>query len=94
MAQGKEAPIAANVLGTIGTVLWCVQLVPQIWYNWRRKDTSGLPSLMIFSWGLCMFLTFKNVPFLRNSGNDLWLKPAPRLMILLHVQALRHLGYT
>ncbi|KAH9897560.1 PQ loop repeat-domain-containing protein [Xylariomycetidae sp. FL2044] len=45
--------IAANVLGTIGTILWCVQLIPQIWTNWRSKKTDGLPSSMMFLWALC-----------------------------------------
>ncbi|KAI1979997.1 hypothetical protein LOZ51_000924 [Ophidiomyces ophidiicola] len=53
MAGGKEIPIAANVLGTIGTVLWCIQLIPQIWYNWMRKKTDGLPGSMMLLWGLC-----------------------------------------
>ncbi|KAK9478649.1 PQ loop repeat-domain-containing protein [Lipomyces japonicus] len=38
------------ILGTIGTVLWCVQLIPQIIFNHRRKSTEGLPQLMIFLW--------------------------------------------
>ncbi|KAL2128887.1 hypothetical protein VTI74DRAFT_8508 [Chaetomium olivicolor] len=33
--------------------LWCVQLVPQIWTNWRTKKTTGLPGLMMFLWALC-----------------------------------------
>lgn len=41
---------AATVLGTIGTVLWCIQLIPQIIHNWKRKDTTGLPSVMMFLW--------------------------------------------
>jgi uncharacterized protein with PQ loop repeat len=49
----SNIPVAANVLGTIGTVLWCVQLVPQIWYNWRQKKTDGLPGTMMFLWALC-----------------------------------------
>ncbi|KAK2075080.1 hypothetical protein P8C59_009237 [Phyllachora maydis] len=53
MAPQKEIPVAANVLGTIGTTLWCVQLVPQIWTNWRTKKTDGLPSSMMFLWALC-----------------------------------------
>lgn len=50
MSGGND--VAANVLGTIGTVLWCIQLVPQIFYNWRRKDCSGLPPLMMFLWAV------------------------------------------
>lgn len=52
MAPQQSIPPAANVLGTIGTVLWCVQLVPQIWYNWRQKKTEGLPALMMFLWAV------------------------------------------
>ncbi|KGO69003.1 hypothetical protein PITC_078280 [Penicillium italicum] len=44
---------ASNVLGTIGTVLWCIQLLPQIWYNWRRKNTDGFPAAMMFLWASC-----------------------------------------
>jgi uncharacterized protein with PQ loop repeat len=49
--------VASNVLGTIGTVLWCVQLIPQIWYNWRRKETEGLPASMMFLWAACTCLS-------------------------------------
>ncbi|GFN20725.1 PQ-loop repeat-containing protein [Aspergillus tubingensis] len=44
---------ASYVLGTIGTVLWCIQLIPQIWYNWRRKKTDGFPPLMMLLWASC-----------------------------------------
>ncbi|KAI0121211.1 PQ loop repeat-domain-containing protein [Xylariales sp. AK1849] len=53
MAPQTEIPVAANVLGTIGTILWCVQLVPQIWTNWRTKKTDGLPGSMMFLWAAC-----------------------------------------
>ncbi|GAP91629.2 putative PQ loop repeat protein [Rosellinia necatrix] len=52
MAPQEEIPIAANVLGTIGTVLWSIQLVPQAWTNWRTKSTEGLPSIMMFLWAI------------------------------------------
>ncbi|KAI5968926.1 HIR3 [Candida theae] len=42
--------VAENVLGTIGTILWCVQLVPQIIRNFRAKNCQGLPALMMFLW--------------------------------------------
>jgi uncharacterized protein with PQ loop repeat len=45
--------VAANVLGTIGTVFWCIQLIPQIAYNWKRKDCTGLPPIMMFLWAVC-----------------------------------------
>ena len=41
---------AATALATIGTVLWCIQLIPQIYYNWKRKDCTGLPPIMMFLW--------------------------------------------
>lgn len=42
--------VAENVLATIGTVFWCIQLVPQIIRNYRVKDCEGLPPLMMFLW--------------------------------------------
>ncbi|KAI1363898.1 PQ loop repeat-domain-containing protein [Xylaria arbuscula] len=53
MAPQGEIPVAANVLGTIGTVLWSIQLIPQVWTNWRTKSTEGLPASMMFLWALC-----------------------------------------
>lgn len=43
---------AENVLATIGTVLWCVQLVPQIIRNFKVKECTGLPPSMMFLWAL------------------------------------------
>lgn len=51
----ENIPVAANVLGTIGTVFWCIQLVPQIWHNWRHKKTDGLPASMMLLWAVCKF---------------------------------------
>ncbi|KAJ5741762.1 PQ loop repeat protein [Penicillium manginii] len=48
--ESGEDNRTATILGTIGTVFWCIQLVPQIWYNWRRKKTEGLPVMMGFLW--------------------------------------------
>ncbi|GBL51394.1 hypothetical protein ACI3LY_003841 [Candidozyma auris] len=42
--------VAVNVLGTIGTILWCIQLVPQIIRNFSKKNCTGLPPLMMFLW--------------------------------------------
>ncbi|KAG7869556.1 hypothetical protein KL918_001101 [Ogataea parapolymorpha] len=43
---------AANVLSTIGTVLWCIQLSPQIYFLWKRKDATGFPPVFMFLWVL------------------------------------------
>ncbi|CDK24167.1 unnamed protein product [Kuraishia capsulata CBS 1993] len=55
----------SNVLGTIGTVLWCIQLSPQIYTNWKRKDTTGLPPIFMFLWAasgipFSIYFTMKN----------------------------------
>ncbi|PPQ91480.1 hypothetical protein CVT25_013737 [Psilocybe cyanescens] len=39
--------IAENVLGTIGTICWTAQLVPQIWKSHRTKSTAGLSHWLI-----------------------------------------------
>lgn len=44
---------ASTVLGTLGTVCWCVQLIPQIYYNYRRKNCEGFPPMMMFLWAFC-----------------------------------------
>ncbi|PYH78115.1 PQ loop repeat protein [Aspergillus uvarum CBS 121591] len=69
MAGDGNVTVASNVLGTIGTVLWCIQLIPQIWYNWKQKKTDGLPPLMMFLWAACavpmgayMILQGVNIP--------------------------------
>ncbi|RAL02074.1 PQ-loop repeat-containing protein [Aspergillus ibericus CBS 121593] len=69
MAGDDNVTVASNVLGTIGTVLWCIQLIPQIWYNWRRKKTDGFPPLMMLLWASCavpmgayMILQEVNIP--------------------------------
>lgn len=41
---------ASTILGTIATVCWCIQLIPQIIYNYKMKDCTGLPPLMMFLW--------------------------------------------
>lgn len=57
MAPQTSIPLAANVLGTLGTVFWCIQLVPQIWRNYRVKNTEGLPESMMLLWSI------SSVPF-------------------------------
>ncbi|GME96370.1 hypothetical protein B5S28_g3540 [[Candida] boidinii] len=42
--------VTSNVLGTIGTVCWCIQLTPQIYTNWKTKDTEGFPPIFMFLW--------------------------------------------
>ncbi|KAH9852645.1 PQ loop repeat-domain-containing protein [Lenzites betulinus] len=43
---------AENALGTIGTVCWTIQLIPQVWKSWRTKSTEGLSEWLMLLWGL------------------------------------------
>ncbi|KAF2454125.1 PQ loop repeat-domain-containing protein [Lineolata rhizophorae] len=56
MAPQEDIPMLANVFGTIGTVLWCIQLIPQIYKNWRDKSGNLSPT-MVYLWAIA------NVPF-------------------------------
>ncbi|CDK25990.1 unnamed protein product [Kuraishia capsulata CBS 1993] len=72
--------VASNVLGTIGTVLWCIQLVPQCIDNYRKKDCEGLPPLMLFIWACC------GVPFsiyLVSSNSNIPVQVQPQVFTLL-----------
>ncbi|KAF7322239.1 hypothetical protein HMN09_00000700 [Mycena chlorophos] len=42
---------AQNVLGTLGTICWSVQMVPQIWKSYREKSTEGLSHWLVLIWG-------------------------------------------
>ncbi|KAE9402513.1 hypothetical protein BT96DRAFT_918192 [Gymnopus androsaceus JB14] len=44
--------VAENVFGTLGTVCWMIQLLPQIRKSYLEKSTVGLSDWMIFSWAL------------------------------------------
>lgn len=52
MAIQPDIPFAAQVLGTLGTTCWCVQLLPQIWQNHRRGHCAGFPALTVFIWAV------------------------------------------
>ncbi|KAM0748923.1 hypothetical protein T439DRAFT_57636 [Meredithblackwellia eburnea MCA 4105] len=43
-------PVAENVLGTMGAVLWSIQLCPQIYKSYVKKDTRGLSASMLAIW--------------------------------------------
>lgn len=64
----------ANVLATIGTVCWCIQLIPQIYHNYKRKNTEGFPEGMVLLWCLCSpFLAIYVVS--ENSSIPIMLQP-------------------
>ncbi|KAI7298743.1 PQ loop repeat protein-like protein [Hortaea werneckii] len=45
-----NSPAAANTFGTVGAVLWSLQLLPQIWTNWRRHDSEALSPTFFLAW--------------------------------------------
>ncbi|KAJ7983031.1 PQ loop repeat-domain-containing protein [Mycena polygramma] len=44
--------VAENVLGTLGTICWTAQLVPQVWKSYREKSTQGLSEWLVLCWGV------------------------------------------
>lgn len=44
--------VAENVLATIGTICWAVQIIPQIWKSWREKSTEGLSHTLVLLWAI------------------------------------------
>jgi uncharacterized protein with PQ loop repeat len=49
--QSQQNTVAINVLGTFGAVFWSIQLLPQIWINYRRPThTEGLQPSMMLLW--------------------------------------------
>ena len=45
-----DIPASANTLGTIGAICWSIQLLPQIFINYRRHNTIGLQPSMMLLW--------------------------------------------
>ena len=62
------------MLGTIGTILWCVQLLPQIWHSYRTKSVEGLPAAMMLLWSLSG-LPFGVYAILQNFNIPLQIQP-------------------
>ncbi|KAL9931469.1 hypothetical protein V8E36_009634 [Tilletia maclaganii] len=42
--------VAENVFGTISTILWSLQLIPQIIKSYRKKSTEGLSAWLLVIW--------------------------------------------
>ncbi|SMR53723.1 unnamed protein product [Zymoseptoria tritici ST99CH_1E4] len=45
-----DNPALANTFGTLGTVCWSIQLIPQIVLNYRRHNATGLQPTMMMLW--------------------------------------------
>ncbi|ORY23042.1 hypothetical protein BCR39DRAFT_550133 [Naematelia encephala] len=58
----KENHAAENALGTIGAVLWSIQIIPQIVKSYRSKSTFGLSGALMFIWAVAsLFLGSYNI---------------------------------
>ncbi|KAG8899048.1 hypothetical protein FRC00_001987 [Tulasnella sp. 408] len=58
--------VAENVLGTIGTILWTIQVIPQVIKSYREKSTEGLSAWLMFLWAfsglfLGVYVVVKNI---------------------------------
>jgi len=56
-----EDNTTSTVLATIGTVIWCIQLSPQIYFLYRKKNAEGFPPVFMLLWcisGVFMCLYF------------------------------------
>jgi uncharacterized protein with PQ loop repeat len=74
MALITDSPLAANILGTLGAVFWSIQLLPQIWKNYRRHSTEGFQPSFMLLWvlagiplGIYNIVADLNIP--------LWIQP-------------------
>ncbi|KAH8831438.1 PQ-loop-domain-containing protein [Flagelloscypha sp. PMI_526] len=45
-------PVAENVFGTLGTVCWTIQVVPQLVKSFKTKNTEGLSPILMLTWGI------------------------------------------
>ncbi|KAG4300606.1 hypothetical protein PCANB_003092 [Pneumocystis canis] len=67
-------PVIAAILGIIGTILWCIQLIPQIIINYLRHNTAGLQPFMLLLWSVGgIFMGIYNIS--RNLNIPLQLQP-------------------
>ena len=69
-----DRPIIANVFGVLGAVAWSVQLLPQIFLNYRRGSTSGLSA------GFMLFWAWAGIPMgayniVSKFNYALWVQP-------------------
>jgi uncharacterized protein with PQ loop repeat len=64
-----ENKAVENALGTIGAVLWTIQIIPQLIKSYRTKDTEGLSALLM----LYVLLSRQNLSRLPQA--DLLLRP-------------------
>ncbi|KAF2078156.1 hypothetical protein CYY_000540 [Polysphondylium violaceum] len=60
-----ENKVLSNLFGILGTIIWSIQLIPQIHLNFKMKSTKGVSTLCFSSWYACgvvlaTYLVFMN----------------------------------
>lgn len=70
----------STVLATIGTVIWCIQLSPQIYFLYKKKNAEGFPPLFMLLW--CMSGVFMCLYFV-VSDSYIPMQIQPHLFTLL-----------
>ena len=45
-----DNPALSTAFGTVGAICWSIQLLPQIYLNWRRHSAEGLSSEFMMFW--------------------------------------------
>ncbi|KAF2153600.1 PQ-loop-domain-containing protein [Myriangium duriaei CBS 260.36] len=75
-----DQPAVSNIFGTLGAVLWSIQLLPQIFLNWRRHNAAGLSPSFMLLWA------FAGIPlgaYNIVSGFSIALQIQPQILITL-----------
>lgn len=75
-----EDNTTSTVLATIGTVIWCIQLSPQIYFLYKKKNAEGFPPIFMLLW--CISGVFMAVYFI-ISDSYIPLQIQPHLFTLL-----------
>ena len=74
MAVIADSPHVANILGTLGAFFWSIQLLPQIWMNYRRHSSEGFQASFMILWATAGIpLGVFNI--VQNLNIPLWIQP-------------------
>ncbi|CAG8479128.1 5619_t:CDS:2 [Ambispora leptoticha] len=55
-SSSHENPILENLFGYLGTFLLSIQLLPQVYKNWKGKSTKGLSATMLLIFATSSFI--------------------------------------
>ncbi|KYQ88677.1 hypothetical protein DLAC_10859 [Tieghemostelium lacteum] len=62
-----ENKVLSNLFGIAGTIIWSVQLIPQIRLNYQRQSTKGVSLLCFSSWYICGLILSTYLIFSRQT---------------------------